>query len=181
MPRPLLFVDACTWINLIATGQIREIVRAVPFQFAASHYVAVNEVLTVHAEQGSSGETQRFDLLDLQRSGDIKVFEVETRVEVVEFVRFAAELDDGEATTCALAVSREGGVATDDRKALRVLARLAPEVPVHQTPELLQRWASFVGASENEIRRVLTAVRDRGRFYPRGDAPGFAWWRSFLP
>ena len=181
---PLLFVDACTWINLFATGRIAEILRALPYRFAASRYVSEEEVLTVSTggESGSgSGGVQHLDLRALERAGQVEIADVETRAEIVELVRFAVELDDGEASTCALAVCRGGRVATDDRKALRVLGRLTPQILTHQTPELLQEWALAAEVRDDQVREVLAAVRDRGHFYPRRDAPAFVWWSGLLP
>lgn len=81
---------------------------------------------------------------------------------------------------CAVAVHRGAVVATDDRKALRVLGREAPQVPTLQTPELLYEWARLAKPPKRHIADALHAVRDRARFYPRRDAPRSEWWASFF-
>src|SRR5947209_14313438 len=96
-----------------------------------------------------------------------------------DFVRFALELDDGEASVCALAIAHRGYLATDDRKALRVFRREVPQALLVQTPELLYEWARLSKAADAEIRRVLIAVRRQARFYPRRDAPRSDWWSRF--
>src|SRR5436305_9461663 len=116
----LVLLDACCLINLLATGRCEEILRRLPYRFATSRLVATREVLSQRLESMES-----LALLDLA-----------TEDEVAGFVRFAAELDDGEASVCALAVVGHGTVATDDRKALRVLGRIAPHIASLQTPEI---------------------------------------------
>ncbi len=100
--------------------------------------------------------------------------------EKAAFTRFAIELDDGEASVCALAVHHDGGVATDDRKALRVLAAADLKGPALQTPELLFEWARRERIPEHQLREVLRAVRDRASFIPHKSAPHFLWWNGFI-
>jgi hypothetical protein len=179
--RRLLILDACCLINLFATGRIEEILTALPFRCATSRYVATREVLAVAREPVEGGPLQREVLAPetVERFDHLAVLDLATEQEIFDFVRFAAELDDGEASVCALALARGGAVATDDRKALRVLGREAPPVPAIQTPELLYDWARLSKAPQAEVAEVLRAIKRRARFYPRRDAPRFAWWASF--
>lgn len=163
----LLLLDACCLINLFATGRCEEILSVLPYQLATSGLVAATEVLSISAT--------------LKSTGNLLLLEMVSDDEVTDFVRFATELDDGEASICALAVSRKAGVATDDRKAIRVLKREYPWISVVQTPELLHEWARLAKPAERIIRDALQAVRSRARFYPRRDAPRFEWWARFLP
>jgi hypothetical protein len=160
MPRQtpaLVLLDACCIINLFATERVEEILSCLPCRFATSRLVATQEGL------------ESLTLLDLL-----------TEREKSDFIRFAAELDEGEASICALAVSRGGGVATDDRKALRLLGQVAPAVRTIQTPELFYDWAHVSRVPEREVTDALRAVRHRARFYPRRDAPRFEWWARHL-
>ena len=176
----LLLLDACCLINLFASGRIEDVLGLLPYRFATSELVADREALSIRGA-AEGGETERIALAprDLERSGRLAVLPVTSEREQSEFVRFAAELDDGEASVCALAVVHGGGVATDDRKALRTLDRVGNEVATLwtvQTPELLHEWARRSRASTAEIREALRAVVDRGRFSPRAEAPRYAWW-----
>lgn len=164
---PLLLLDACCLINLFVTGRCEEILSVLPYRLATSGLVAAREVLSTGAALTS---TENLALLDLVSEG-----------ELTGFVHFATMLDDGEASICALAVSRKAGVATDDRKAIRLLSQEYPLVSVVQTPELLYEWARAAKPAERVIREALHAVRDRARFYPRQDAPRFEWWAKFFP
>lgn len=177
----LLLLDACCLINLFASGRIEAILGLLPHRFATSELVAEREALSIRGAPQPAGEPERITLAprDLERSGWLAVLPVASEREQSEFVRFAAELDDGEASVCALAVVHGGGVATDDRKALRIIGRVGSEVPslwTVQTPGLLYQWARRSRASAAEVREVLRAVVDRGRFSPRPEAPRYAWW-----
>jgi hypothetical protein len=160
-------------MDLFATGQIEQIVAALPYRLATSRYVAEAEVLTTFSDAGTE---ERCDFGRLRANGLVEISEIETLDEKRELVRFAAHLDDGEASICALAVVRGGTVATDDRKAIMTLARLAPAVPVLETPELLHAWAELTRPADDRLRAVLRAVQTRARFWPRRDAPFSDWW-----
>jgi predicted nucleic acid-binding protein len=175
-------LDACCLINLFATGRVEDVLARLPYRFAASQFVVDHEVLALAAGVRPDGSVEREVLSprDLEASGHLAVLDIEGAQEQAEFVRFAAELDDGEASVCALAVVHGAAVATDDRKALRLLAQPGVGVATIQTPELLFEWARLARGSNTEVAAVLRAVRDRGRFYPRRDAPRFAWWDAFF-
>jgi predicted nucleic acid-binding protein len=111
----------------------------------------------------------------------LRIIDFSNEADLARFIQFAAELDDGEASVCALAVTHGGAVATDDRKTLRLLERKHPQVSVVQTPELLYEWAELEGLRDQEISKVLRSVYRRGRFYPRRDAPQFDWWERLCP
>jgi len=160
---PLVLLDACCLINLLASGRGEEILSSLPHRFATSRFVAVKEV------PAQLDRLERLILLD-----------VSSAEEMADFLRFSAILDEGEASICALAVNRKAVVASDDRKALRALSMETPRVPTLQTPELLYAWAHLAKPSRRAVMEVLRAVRDRGRFFPRRDAPRFAWWASFF-
>ncbi len=182
MPRDLpqgslLLLDACCLINLFATGRIQEILQTLPYDFATSRLVATKEILSI----AQTGETGR-EVMSPERleSLNLAILDLSSEEEIAGFVRFAIDLDDGEASICALAVTRGGAVATDDRKALRLLDGLTHRVSVVQTPELVHEWARLSRAPQGEIGQILRAVRQRARFYPRRDAPEFDWWDTFF-
>src|ERR1700730_8700084 len=180
--RPLLLLDACCLINVLATERIDEILGWLPYRCATSGLVASKEVLSIAAE-GLATEPLRREVIPpdrLDRIANLALLDLETDEEISGFVRFAMQLDDGEASVCALAVARGGEVATDDRKALRILASLTSPVPTLQTPELLYEWAERLKVPEGDIHSVLRQVHRRGRFYPRDGAPRFAWWETFI-
>ncbi len=179
-PGGLLFLDACCLINLFGSGRIENVLEILPYRFATSELVADHEVLTIRGAATPDGSTERLTVSprSLATSGHLSILPIASEREVDEFVRFAADLDDGEASVCALAVVHGGGVATDDRKALRILG--TTDVSVVQTPELLFAWAQESKTPEANVREALQTVRDRASFYPRKSAPCFTWWGGFF-
>ena len=176
--RPLLLLDACCLINLLATDRMEQILEILPFRFATSRLIATTEVLSIarDSDEDAAIEREVIPPAALERSTALALLDLSTDQELADFVRFAADLDDGEASVCALALSHGGGVATDDRKALNVLKREAPQVPTLQTSELLHDSASLAKAPPPEVARVLRSIERRAKFHPRRGAPRFEWW-----
>jgi len=177
----LLFLDACCLINLLATSRMEEILGVLPFRFATSRFVATQEVLAIARDAGEDMPLERevIPAAILENSEHLTLLDLSTEQELADFVRFAADLDDGEASVCALALAHDGGIATDDRKALSVLSRETPQILTVQTSELLHNWALLSSAPRSEISRVLRSIEGRARFHPRRGAPRFEWWNSF--
>lgn len=180
--RPLILLDACCLINLFATERIEEILPALPYRFATSRFVATQEVLSIVRSTEADGPLDR-EIIEPHKLEDLEnlsLLDLTSQEEMADFVRFAADLDDGEASVCALAISRKGRVATDDRKTLRLLSRTVPEVVTVQTSALLYEWAHLCKIPEVTVGEVLRLVRQRARFYPPRDAPYFEWWAGFF-
>ena len=96
--------------------------------------------------------------------------------ELETFLAFASQVDNGEAATCALAIHRGLPLATDDRKARRLLLQQAPPLQLYSTLDLLKLWAERGRIDSATLAQTLVAVRDRGSFLPpRGDALR-TWW-----
>ena len=179
--QPSIILDACCLLNLYASRQIEAILRAIPVRFAAAEAAAAEVLYVLHGGGGQNAcKREQVDLQPLIRAGLLDILSLDTQVEKVRFVRFAGELDDGEAMTCALAVHREADVATDDRKAIRVLNSVAPHVRVHTTVGLLKWWAETEQPSERILKRVLTDVQERANFIPGRHDPLLPWWRDVM-
>lgn len=181
--RQLLLLDACCLINLVATDQIQKILWALPYDCATSRLVVTTEVISVSRSVATSTAMERETLAPsyLENLEALRILDFSSEEDLAGFIQFAAEIDDGEASVCALAVAHGGAVATDDRKTLRLLERKHPQVAVVQTPELLYEWAELEGLRDQEIGKVLRSVYQGGRFYPRRDAPRFDWWERLCP
>jgi hypothetical protein len=187
MPSPpegsRVLLDACCLINLLATDRHEEILRILPWACATSRLILSREILFLArgAAPGALLEQEIIPPERLEGLDHLTILEVSSHRVSIELRRFAAEeVDDGEASICALAVVHGGAVATDDRRALRVLSRIAPRVPILQTPELLYEWARLSRASKFEIADALRLVQHRARFLPSRKAPRFEWWESFF-
>jgi len=192
---PLVLLDACCVINLLASGVIEEVFDAVPASFAVARLVAEDEVLFVAEEDDAepegdeaaagSGESARLDparldLTPLTEQGRLEVMELGTREEHETFVELALQLDDGEAMTAALAIHRGGEVATDERKAIRLLEGRSPPVPLRRTSSLLRMWVGRRKVPEERVREVLRRIQRRASFTPPRDDPEVEWWRRVV-
>jgi hypothetical protein len=178
---PLILLDACCLLNLYATRRLDEILVAVQGRFAVAERVAAEALYTRRGGAGDDAdEKDPVDIGPLVACGLLEVLAVEAPDEAASHVTFAAELDDGEAMTCALALHRGAVVATDDRKALRLLAAQAPRIGVRSTAQLVKEWADGGGLSAAELRTVLTDIRQRARFAPGRHDPLHSWWEAAL-
>jgi predicted nucleic acid-binding protein len=186
--RGLVFLDACCLINLFATGRAAEILQALPYRFAVARYVAEEEALQIRSATETGGSDQAKErialkpmIAELISKGILERVDLATPKEEVEMLYFAAQLDDGEAMTCALAVTRDALVATDDRKAIRVLSSSRSQSPqILRTSELLFSWAEEQGIGEEELVEIVQAIARRGSFFPPKADPHFDRWLELL-
>lgn len=187
----LYFLDACCLINLFATERFEEILDALPHRFAVARYVAEEEVLGIRPNLGvvpSPPPKERIPLnpriTELARGDHLELLDVSTAEEEVELVRFAARLDDGEAHTLALAITRNAGIVTDDRKALRVFEEVAREQgqkpDILRTSGLLFAWVHAKSIAEAELVEIIGAIARRASFFPPKTDPHFERWVKLL-
>ena len=182
MPTTLI-LDASTLINLVATARFAEIAGAGLYRFAVAEYVLNEEALFIWQQGPEDAEPQRVPL-DLGRfvdDGLLEVLRLDTSDEVATFVNFAITIDDGEAITAALACHRGCALATDDRKARRVIAEGAPTLQLVSTLDLLHGWAELGQVPEDELlQRVMEAIRSWASYVPGPRNPRFEWWQDIM-
>jgi predicted nucleic acid-binding protein len=180
---PPLILDACCVINLLASGSLREIVKIQGVRVAIADVVLEHEVLRVPPEgEEEDGETATADrvltLHPLVDEGRIEVMTIGSDPEMETFVSLALRLDDGEALSASLAIHRHGILATDDRKAIRVVTALAPELEIRRTSDLVRTWAELASPADAEVREVLRRVERDASFVPGATDPNVGWWRK---
>ena len=120
------------------------------------------------------------DLTSLLEEGLIQLMCLEHPAEEISFIDLAANLDDGEAVTGALAFRRGWSVATDDRKARRVLGQLSPPVELVSTLELLKLWAEEVQVPSDELGAAMAEMQSSASYRPGARDPLYEWWRSIV-
>jgi predicted nucleic acid-binding protein len=159
--RNYLIIDACVLINLIATGIIKEILNV----------IAQNSVICVLVKDES---------LFLRKEDDINETEPsETAAEQQSFVNFAAVLDDGEAMSLAIALSRNWHLATDDKKARRIFLENAPNNQLLvSTSDLIKEWAENENIDDLSIKPILQKVERKANFRPPKSDPNLQWWKD---
>ena len=180
-PRFLLLEASCL-LNLYATGFLREITATLPYQLAVADYVLEQEALYIWLPEPDETREERIpvDPSPLVSEGLILVMRLEHLEEELTFVDLAVSIDDGEATTGALAFHRGCSVATDDRKARRVLGERIPAVPLVSTLELLNLWAKDESVSNVELQAAMTRMRTGASYVPGYRDPLYEWWREVI-
>ncbi len=174
-------VDACCIINLYtACDDFCSVLQAAGGRFHVPRIV-VEESLYVHRPDEEDEHNiikENIDLSVALKARLVEICDLTTTQEKGLFVRFASELDDGEAACLAIAQARGWTVATDDRKARRLA--LESGILVVSTPELIKRWACAERIEDMEVGRVLQRIRDFARFVPRRGSVLYEWWMERL-
>lgn len=175
-----IVLDASCLLNLYASGRLSDIASALPCRLAVADYVATEEALFVWRMVDGTEEQERVELNPLIDEGLIKVMDLENSRETATFVDFAAQIDDGEAYTCALALHRGWAVASDDRKARRVFTEATEDIVLFSTSELLKTWADETSIPTEELRDALRAIQTGASYVPSQRDPLYSWWLSII-
>jgi predicted nucleic acid-binding protein len=168
-------LDTCVLINLLATDVFEELASTIAPSLFVCSAVAGESIYLRSLDPAKQPEHILLD--EFFSSGILRDCDCESEIEEELYVKYAYDLDDGEAMTLAIAQARGLPVATDEKKARRVIANGAPSLRVISTPEILHFWSR--NRDHAEISRVLAAIRARARFYPGPDDPLSSWWNSF--
>jgi predicted nucleic acid-binding protein len=181
LARPIL-LDASCLLNLYASGKLREIAQTLPQPLAVAEFVVQQEALYIRLGESEQGMDERepVDIAPLVSMGLIQIMAISGETEATTFIDFAREMDDGEAITCALAIHRACDVATDDRKARRVLAERAPQVPSISTLALVKQWSELAGVAKEELKSVLLSIWAGANYYPGERDPLYRWWVTLV-
>ena len=131
-----LVADTSVLINLCATGKFEELLAALPGLF-----VIVGEVLREFEAGQEQGAVRAGDFSAWAKLGMLAFAALgETgQRHFDDLTGGSAEesLDDGEAAAIACALEREGAIATDDRKGLKICRERFPRLPTARTMNLL--------------------------------------------
>lgn len=178
---PPVLLDASCLLNLYATGRLRDIALALPFRLAVAEYVLEQEALYIWRTGPAEQEARvPVDLSPLVEEGLVLVLRLEHQEEEATFVDLAALVDDGEAITAALALHRGCGLATDDRKARRVISEYAPSVVLVSTLGILKEWSERDSVEAPELRAVMLAMQWGASYIPSERDPLYEWWRAVI-
>jgi predicted nucleic acid-binding protein len=172
-------LDTCVLINLLASGEIEEILRA-----------AARDSLICSAVRGESiylrtddpkVPLEPIDLAPLIDAGLLAVCQIEGDREAGLYVDYASALDDGEAMSLSIALSRGYVLATDERKARRLfLEALSEPERLISTAELVRPWAEDTAVLAERVKSALLNIEKRARYQPPSTDPCFHWWISII-
>jgi predicted nucleic acid-binding protein len=169
--RPVL-IDTCTLINLEASGESELLLRALSPSCLLCNAVS-RESLFLRSDQIGQPPRQ-IDLQGLLQGGSLTLCQPESPDEEAMYVSLAAELDDGEALSLAIASARGFGLATDERKARRIAQELG-SVPLFSTVEIIHAVRTL---GTPKIAEMIRLIEFRGRFVPHQSMPLSDWWNS---
>ena len=166
-------------LNLIATGIIEDILNLIA-QNSFVCILAKNESLFLRKEDDIN-ENEPIGIDDLVNQGIIQICDCETVEEQELFVNFAASLDDGEAMSLAIALSRNWHLATDDKKARRIFKENnSNDDYLISTTDFIKAWAESKNIADDIIKSVLIKVERKASFRPPKSDPNLHWWNDIL-
>ena len=169
-------IDTCVLINLLATNRIDEIVQVIsPCRFVCP--AVFQESLYLRSAE-PAGQPEAVDLNPLFDQDIFTRCAIDGDVEEELYVSYALELDDGEAMSIAIAQARNLALATDEKKARRVIQENVPALSLLSTSQILHTWAQ--AHEQAEIATVITLIHSRARFRPSPTDPLAAWWETML-
>lgn len=157
-----VIADTSALINLIASGQVTEILRALPNRCCVTEQV-VKELMRGQIKGHDSLRwlnvqvaDGRVDLVKLSRAAerDYNALVAGTR---------ARRLGDGELATIAYA-SYAGGIAlTDDRKAVEIASERFPHLLVASSVEVFAQRRVRASLGDEALRQAVIGALKRGR------------------
>jgi hypothetical protein len=172
---PVVILDSCVLINVLASGRAQEIFASSGYSFGICTVASKETVYLRAVDPNAPPEAVELD--PFVKSKCLTVFGLSGDAEQTLYIDCAADLDDGEAMTLALAFARGYTVATDDRKARRIfLDDTGDAKRLLSTPQILKEWSQTARLTGSELKKLLLEVSQRGRFSPRSDDPEFGWW-----
>lgn len=177
MDVPGIACDACTLLNIVATGKSEDVLKAYGCPCFIVKTVRESETLYLRSmpEEDPAQPIYRVDLMALADAG-ILIDEELTGVERDTYIAYAQEVDDGEAMTASLALHRSWWLATDDGKARRFCE--SKGIHLLRTSEWLKHWSESAGVPVVELREVLRRIELKARFRPNSKDPLYLWWSN---
>jgi len=177
---PLLILDACAVINLYATRVMDRILATNDGTYAICDVVGDEAQYVRRGGSGDdAGDLERINLEPLMRGGLLTMLHASTEDESNTFIDLVASaLDDGEATSGAIAFHRFGTVVTDDRPATNRLRQAG--ITTMPALELVKTWTEREHVTGVMLTNVIVSIRDRARYVPPRSHPFRNWWESAL-
>lgn len=168
-------LDACVLINLLASGEIEGILRVAARDSLVCSAVEQESIYLRTGDPNAPREL--IELRPLIDSGLLKVCRIEGEREAQLYVDYASVLDDGEAMSLAIALSRELVLATDERKARRLFSEAAGDQQrLISTSALVRHWAEAERIPADRVKAALTRIEERARYQPPTTDANYKWW-----
>jgi len=171
----VLLNDSSVLLNLLAADCLAQIAADTGWQFAICPAVR-DEVKKLRDSQ--TGEMIVVDLTPHVASGLLQVLELSGEREEVLYIEQSVVVDDGEAMSIAIAATRRLALAIDDKQATNHAHANFPEMELWSTPEILKRWAEVGRVDSDTLRKAISLIEIRARYFPGRSHVLADWWRQ---
>ena len=182
-PCESIILDACSVINLYASGYMRNILESIPKQVTVAAYVLYEESNRIYTGplDDPTRETEPINLQPFIDDNLIRVVSLESETEENWVVKFSSvrRVDTGEAITATIAVHRQWSLATDDRNALSFFMRSEPPLHLISTLDLLKCWVDTTHPQRAIVSTMLENVQRRARYKPHDQHHLYRWWECY--
>ncbi len=174
--RPHVLLDTCVLLNLLATGEIESILRALNRRWLVCAAVE-KESLYLRTEDPNN-PLQSVSLAPLISAKLLESCDIERADEAQLYVNYSARLDDGEAMSVALAIARGYHLATDERKARRIFLEAGPSEHLSCTSDIVREWTETEKLSRARAKSALLEIVHKARFFPGANDENLQWWND---
>ena len=173
----VLVLDTCVLINLLASGEIENILKvAAQRSFICS---AVEKESIYLRSEDPAADHEAINLLPLVNNGVLIFCQVEAPDEEQLYVNYAVQLDDGEAMALAIALTRNWGLATDEKKARHLYKEaVGNDNSLTTTSQLIRSWVEAESISDEYLKLVLLRIERRAFYRPSNWDLNNEWWAS---
>lgn len=172
--------DACSALNLVASGLLGEILGVAGAQLLVLPEV-MDEAGYVLGEMDEDGNRGRepIDWSAMLARGHFSARPFPDEA-LMAFVELSAELTDVDAKCVALARHLQVGLVSDDGKVRRVFSAGAGGLPLRSTVSLIRQAASLIPLDQARVRDVFARIRERARFEPPRKDPDYEWYARLV-
>ncbi len=109
----------------------------------------------------------------------LKRISIESDLERRAWIYFGSQgLQDGEATTGAIAYSYNWAIGVDEGKARNIFARDLPHLQLFTTQELVKYWVDTTNPSAHDVQFALRNIELRGNYILSPKNVLYDWWKD---
>lgn len=171
-----VILDTCVLINVLASGEADAIFRSLGVECYVC--AAVSRESMYLRSDGVPSHREAIVLAPLFASGILHLCDLQGQTEEELYVGYAADLDDGEATSLAISQSRGYHLATDDRKTRKLVRETGLNIALLTTTEIPRVWAELNKPVPAALATAIQRISSRARFVPSPEEPNYSWWQA---
>jgi len=161
-----LVLDSCVLINLLCSNYLKSFFEIYE-DVVLAEFVLNKEIFPIN---------EKYSYEESALEGRILKPNEEEAELILDLIN---EIDDGEAYSISLALSRGYDFGSDDKKAIRVYQSYPEHKKLWTTPEIV---LNFLENSELPIdkKQVLQSIQEKGKFSPNSNHPYHYEWNKIL-